>query len=194
MLVSGFACEQSFAADSTRQITALALPGDVLNLETLMLGLSSQDVVALSTCQVGVARWSRLAEVLSLNCATGGRQLLARRVAIQREWLVCLGRRPALARIAHLICEILVRSEEAGLANGDSFAFPLRQADFADVLGLSEVHLNRKLQELRRCGLISWRESCIKVNDREGLESLAAFNPEYLRLSHILPLRENGDP
>ncbi|MDB5446158.1 MAG: Crp/Fnr family transcriptional regulator, partial [Phenylobacterium sp.] len=115
-----------------------------------------------------------------LGAGSLGLRMLLRQFAIQRQWLVCVGQRSALARTAHLICELLVRLEEAGRSDGRSFEFPMTQIDLADALGLSSVHVNRTVQTLRREGLISWRGRTVEVHDRPGLESVARFDGEYL--------------
>jgi CRP-like cAMP-binding protein len=183
VLIRGLACEQRYAPDGARQITALATPGDVLNLESVVLGMPTQDIVASEKCRVAVTPLSTVPEVLQLHDGGLGRILLRRRVAMQREWLVSLGRRRALPRTAHLICELLVRQEQAGLASANGFAFALKQADVADALGLSVVHLCRTVQALRGEGLITWRNRRVTVHDRAGLEALAGFNADYLRLA-----------
>jgi CRP-like cAMP-binding protein len=100
--------------------------------------------------------------------------------AIQREWAVNIGRRVALERVAHLLCEIVERLRTVGLLNGDSCGFPVTQMDLADATGLSVVHLNRTLQELRAAGLIVLRERVLSISDLDALRNAGLFNPIYL--------------
>ena len=102
--------------------------------------------------------------------------------AIQREWTLNVGRRDAIERVAHVICELFARLSLVGLADANSFAFPVTQMDLADATGLSTVHVNRTLQELRASGLITLRERHVIIHDLEGLSSMAMFTPYYLHL------------
>jgi CRP-like cAMP-binding protein len=101
---------------------------------------------------------------------------------IFREWLTGVGRRTAHQRIAHLFCEIHIRLKAVGLANGDGFELPITQAELADSLGLSTVHVNRVLQDLRRDGLIQSRGKYLAVTDWRTLEEVAGFDPRYLHV------------
>lgn len=102
--------------------------------------------------------------------------------ATLREWLVNVGCRSAIERIAHLFCELLVRLQIVGFASEDSYEFPVTQLDLADTVGLSNVHVNRSLQELRRQGVIELRGRTLKILDRHRLKSIAEFNSKYLHL------------
>jgi CRP-like cAMP-binding protein len=103
--------------------------------------------------------------------------------AIVREWVANVGRRTASQRIAHLFCELLTRLKAVGLAEDDPFEFPLTQAELADATGLSTVHVNRTLQELRASGLITLKGRLLAIHDAERLKALAGFDPIYLHLA-----------
>jgi len=100
--------------------------------------------------------------------------------SIQREWALNLGRRDALERVAHVICELFERLKVVGLVERSSFAFPITQMDMADATGLSVVHVNRTLQELRASGLITLRDRNLTIHDFQTLSNTAMFNPNYL--------------
>src|SRR5262249_47509223 len=102
--------------------------------------------------------------------------------AVQREWTLNIGRRDALERVAHVICELFARLSIVGLADANSFAFPMTQMDLADATGLSTVHVNRTLQELRASGLITLRERQMIIHDLEALSGMAMFTPYYLHM------------
>jgi CRP-like cAMP-binding protein len=102
--------------------------------------------------------------------------------SIAREWLAGVGRRTAHERIAHLICEVFVRSRALGLMDEGAFELPVTQAELGDATGLSTVHVNRVLQELRRDELITWRGRSILVLDWERLRLAADFDAGYLHL------------
>jgi CRP-like cAMP-binding protein len=104
--------------------------------------------------------------------------------AIFREWMIGIGRRTSRERIAHLICEMLLRLRAVGLATNDMFRMPASQTDIADALGLSNVHVNRVLQELRREGLIAWTTSVVTVLKYDELLAEALFDATYLHQIH----------
>jgi CRP-like cAMP-binding protein len=102
--------------------------------------------------------------------------------AIHREWLVAMGALAAPARAAHLFCELFVRLKVVGLTDGNSYAFPISQTDLADVLGLSTVHINRTLQNLRSDGLIEFQHGRVSILDWARLNEIAQFDTRYLHL------------
>lgn len=93
-----------------------------------------------------------------------------------------MGRRSAERQVAHLFCELLARLEAVGMAKGLAMSFPLTQTELADTVGLSSVHVNRVVQDLRERALIAWHDKVLTVLDREGLEAFAGFDPNYLHL------------
>jgi CRP-like cAMP-binding protein len=111
--------------------------------------------------------------------------------AIEREHVVSLGRRSASERMGHLFCELHLRLEMVGLLDGLGYDMPVTQADLGDLLGLSTVHVNRSLQELRRAGLISLQGRHLTIQDLDGLRELSFFDAAYLRpegLVHAEPM------
>jgi CRP-like cAMP-binding protein len=108
-------------------------------------------------------------------------------LAIQREWSVNLGQRTATERIAHLLCELFFRLRAVGLTTDLTCDLPVTQAELADASGLSAVHVNRTIQELRAADLIVLRGRTLTILDLEALKTVALFNPNYLHLN-----REGG--
>jgi CRP-like cAMP-binding protein len=102
--------------------------------------------------------------------------------AVHRQWIVSMGRCSALEHAAHLLCEMFLRLRAVGLTEDDSFKLPLTQAELGDTLGLSTVHVNRVVQELRAQGLITWRGEMLVIDDWERLQELAEFDPTFLSL------------
>jgi CRP-like cAMP-binding protein len=103
--------------------------------------------------------------------------------ALYREWVANLGSRRALSRVAHLFCELAARLETVGLLENNQFHLPFTQKHLADACGLSAVHINRTIQDLRRGGLIEWKSHIVTLLQRKELGSVAEFTPEYLHLS-----------
>jgi CRP-like cAMP-binding protein len=100
--------------------------------------------------------------------------------ATAREWMVRLGRRTAYERTAHLLCELWLRLDAVGLTQGDNFKLPVTQARLADALGLTPVHVNRILKQLRESGLITLHGGTVKITDWDGLRNAGEFTPDYL--------------
>jgi CRP-like cAMP-binding protein len=102
--------------------------------------------------------------------------------AVFREWMIGIGRRSAEARIAHILCEILVRMRAVGLSNGDACELPITQAELGDALGLSTVHVNRSLQELRADGLMELQRGTLTILNWDGFKKAGEFDTAYLHL------------
>jgi len=105
--------------------------------------------------------------------------------SIHREWIVNVGQRSARQRIAHLFCEMFLRLESIGLTDGFSCDFPLTQNDIAETTGLTSVHVNRSIQELRREGLIVFGRRRLTIPDMLALEGAGLFNPDYLHIKRL---------
>ena len=99
-----------------------------------------------------------------------------------REWLLSLGRRSALARIAHFFCEMHARLGVVGLADETGFPLKITQTDLAECLGLTSVHVNRTLRQLREAGLALFRDGRVEILDFAGLKRTGEFDPDYLQI------------
>jgi CRP-like cAMP-binding protein len=102
--------------------------------------------------------------------------------AVMRKWLACVGRRSALSCIAHMICEFVTRMQAVGLSDGVTCDFPMTQTELGDAAGLSTVHINRTLKNLRRRGLVTWGTHSVTIHNWAGLAQVAQFDPAYLQL------------
>ncbi len=183
IVLSGWACRYKLLPDGRRQISALMLPGDMCDpyaflLRTMDHALGTLTPVTLAKVPAHVIR-DLTASSPHLAEALWWQMLEA--VEIQREWTVSLGRRTAVERLAHLFCELSVRLGSLGLTNGPSCDLPITQGDLADATGLSTVHVNRSLQELRASGLVEVRNRRLTLLDKSGLMDLAMFDPTYLQ-------------
>ncbi|WP_426960212.1 Crp/Fnr family transcriptional regulator [Muricoccus radiodurans] len=180
MLLSGMACRFRVQRDGSRQIIAFLFPGDFCDLQ--LFGKSEYAVSAMNVCKVALFSRSRLAD-LAQHDASLGLALLresAWEASATREWLVTAGLGKAERQMAHLFCEIHARLGNRGETGPITYSLPLTQADVADALGLSPVHVNRVLMVLRKRGLVSWSGGVLSILDLAGLENLAEFNPAYL--------------
>ncbi|MGB3416137.1 MAG: Crp/Fnr family transcriptional regulator [Mesorhizobium sp.] len=184
MILKGFAARTHYSRDGSRQITALHAPGDFVDLHAYLLRVMDHGVVAIGRCDVAYVSYDTIRRVTEESPHLGRLFWLSTVIdaAIQRAWITCLGRRTAEQRMAHLFCELYLRLEAAGIATGNSFHLPLTQSQLADLLGLSVVHVNKRLQKLRSSRLIDWRGSVVVIRDFGDLARLAEFDPTYLSL------------
>jgi CRP-like cAMP-binding protein len=184
IVLSGWLCRYKMLEDGRRQIVNFILPGETCDAYAFLLPVMDHSIASLTSvvyAEIKRARFEKLmASDRALAEAFWCETLLNN--AIQREWAINLGRRAALERVAHLFCEIVERLRPVNLVEGNTCALPVTQTDLADATGLSVVHLNRTLQELRACGLIVLRERTLTVNDLEALRAAALFSPNYLHL------------
>jgi CRP-like cAMP-binding protein len=181
LLCSGAARAVRTLEDGSQQIVAIFLPGDPLNPGDFVLGRCRNSISTFSPGLVLSIPGAELYPLLEQR-PTIMRALwreTAWKAAIQREWLIWLGRKPAEARLAHLLCEIACRSL-AGRRGPDEFEFPLTQRELGDILGLSTVHVNRVLQQLRSRKLVDLNRGRLTIFDREGLYEAAEFDSAYL--------------
>jgi CRP-like cAMP-binding protein len=184
LILSGWACRYKTLEDGRRQIMAFFVPGDVYDLNLFVLREMDHSIAALT--QVTVSEISRDAiTTLTLNHpriaqALWWDTLVA--AAMQREWTVNLGQRTAFERVGHLLCELFLRLQAVGLADKTSCVLPVTQVELADATGLSAVHVNRTLQEMRAADLIHLRGKTLEIPDLDALKAAALFNPNYLHL------------
>lgn len=183
-MMSGFAGRFALLANGGRQFTELGLPGDFMDLHSLPMKRLDHSVLALSACELAAVPHAALRDLMANDPHLARLLWLETLVdaAIHRVWLVRLGRQDAQARMAHLFCETHIRLQAVGLADEEAFDFPLSQAELADVLGMSAVHVNRTLMALRSAGLVDMRRGRVFLGDRDRLVRLAEFDPLYLRL------------
>ena len=184
LILDGFACRYRLRASGARHISAYLVPGDLCDVDVALLDRMDHSIGTLSPCQVVQIGPGTIQDILRRQprIARGLRKSALVDKATLREWLVNVGCRSAPERIAHLLCELLVRMRAVGLATENGYDFPVTQNDLADTTGLSNVHVNRSLQDLRRRGLIELRSKRIDILDLPALIKLAEFRPTYLHV------------
>jgi CRP-like cAMP-binding protein len=186
LVLSGWGCRYKALPDGRRQIVGFVIPGDFCDLNSYILNEMDHSIGAITRMRIAeiahedldqltLAR-PRLAQALRWD------QLVAE--SIQREWTLNVGQRTAYERIAHLLVELFLRTRAVGLTHGDSCDFPLTQIDIAEATGLTAVHVNRTLQELRKDGLVELERKKLRIPDLKRLMDAAMFNPNYLHLDH----------
>jgi CRP-like cAMP-binding protein len=184
LLLEGFTCVYKMTAEGKRQIMALHVPGDIPDLQSLHLKVMDNSVATMTLCTVGFIQHEDLRRVCDryprITAALWRETLVD--ASIFREWLLNVGRREAYNRMAHLLCELLVRLKAVGLVEAHTFDLPITQVELADVIGTSNVHVNRVLQELRADGLIRTKGTQVNIPDWEKLKEAGDFDPLYLHL------------
>jgi CRP-like cAMP-binding protein len=186
VILEGFACRYKLLPGGRRQIVSFHIPGDIPDLQSLHLEIMDHNLgtvvaskvafIPHETVRLFLRAHPRIADVFWRETLIDA--------AVFREWVVNVGRREAYGRIAHVLCEVYVRLRAVGLVNGQSYLMPVTQAELGDATGMSTVHVNRTLQELRRDGLISTPRSGQVVIERwDGLQKAGEFDPTYLHLT-----------
>lgn len=189
LLLDGWMARSKDLAGGERQVTELHVAGDFADLHSFTLKRLDHDITALTDCRVAVVPHDRIREITQRFPRLGRIFWFSTSVdaAIHRELALSLGQRSALGRMAHIFCELYVRLDVVGRARNDGYEFPLTQRELSECLGLTVVHANRTLQELRRRGLVELQNRQLTIRNRRGLEGVAEFDPAYLYLGkHIV--------
>lgn len=186
LILNGVGFRYRYLNNGRRQIFGYLLPGDVCDTQFVICNECDHNVGILCDTEVAVISLSDLMTTM-VNFPKIERALLMMSLvdaAISREWLLNVGQRDALQKIAHFFCELSARFEAFGRRGFEQgFTIPLTQTEIADTMGLTVVHVNRILQQFRRDGLLLWSRRHFDILDHDRLATLAGFNPNYLRLS-----------
>jgi CRP-like cAMP-binding protein len=184
LVVDGLVGRFDQLPDGRREITALHVPGDIADLPSLVnpkAGWALQALTTTTILRLPHKEMRRLAsedagitEALWRDCVVDA--------SIFSQWVVNVGRRDARARMAHLWCEMAIRAENAGIGSRASFKLDVTQADLADILALTAVHVNRTLQALRATGIVTVNARTVQIHDWNALVEVGEFDPAYLLL------------
>jgi CRP-like cAMP-binding protein len=182
VLQSGWACSFKLLPDGGRQIISFPIAGDVVGLRSVLLRTADHSFATLTDSIVNALEAPHV-----LRCVTEfprlGTALLwaaSRDEAMVVEHLVNIGRRSAIERTAHFFMELAERLHLIGQATETEFKCPLSQFVLADALGLTAIHVNRVLRQLRERGLLTVRKGNVTIHDLAGLRKLAGFQGGYL--------------
>jgi len=184
LLLDGWMARAKDMPNGQRQIAEIHVAGDFTDLHGFTLKRLDHDIITVSPCRVAFVPHKRLKDVTERfpHLSRVYWFMTNMDAAIHREWTVSLGRRSAISRMAHLFCELNIRLEIVGLAMNGNYEFPFTQVELGECLGLTSVHVNRTLQELRRLGLLDLQGRRLSILDLEGLTAKAEFDPAYLYL------------
>ena len=184
LVIAGWTGRAVYLETGKRQIAALHIPGDFVDLHGFLLRYMDHSVIALTASQVIFVRHEDLKRITLASAHLTRLLWMLTTIdgAVQRTTIASLGRRPALERLGHLLCELDSRLTVVGLAHEHRFDVPLVQEELADILGMSVVHMNRTIQDLRKGGLVTWVGSKVAIQDFDRLCEFSGFDPRYLSL------------
>lgn len=183
-LVEGFMCRYLDDRKGERQLIAVHVPGDFVDLHGYPLKRLDHDIATITACKVAQVPHPRLDEIMVER--PGMSKLLwfstLLDAAMHREWIFRLGRLDAVQRLAHFFCEIEAKLRAVGMSDGATFPLPMTQTDLAETCGITSVHVNRMLRDLRERSLLVMQAGVVTMLDRRGLYQLSEFDPGYLYL------------
>ena len=184
LLLRGFAMRHKVVGNGGRQILALHVRGDMVDLQNSLLRVADHNVETLSQAEVAFIPREAIIELAARRPAIAMAMWFDTLVdgSIHREWMANIGRRDARARIAHLLCEFGMRLEAIGLGDARDFELPMTQEQVADATGLTPVHVNRVLRSLDRDGLTRRSRKSVHIEDFNQLMQIGDFDPLYLHL------------
>ncbi len=182
ILASGWACSYKIQPEGSRQIVDFQIPGDFLGLRSVLLRTSDHSIEPVGEIEAIEVLADDLLGAFSDTPRLAAAILWAasRDEAMVVEHLVGLGRRDADARMAHFLLELGARLAFVGMGSKEGYACPLTQYHLADAMGLTAVHVNRVLRQLREQNLVTFRGGYVKFDNIEVLMELADFDPAYL--------------
>nr|WP_233150833.1 Crp/Fnr family transcriptional regulator [Sphingomonas sp. BT553] len=182
VVLDGWVCRYKILPAGTRQIIAFLLPGDACDLHMGMFPEMDHSIQALTPARVAVIPQADMNGMMEKHRGIARAMYMAQLVdeATLRAWIVSMGRRSSAERVAHLVCELYLRAQGSGLATGSEFALPLSQIVLADTLGMTPVHINRVLKELRLAGTMKLARGSLTIIDPIRLVQIAGFDENYL--------------
>lgn len=182
LLLDGFAFRQKLVRNGSRQIISIHISSEFVDLQNGLLGKADHSVQSLGRSEAAIIPRDSLLEAAESSATIRMAMWIDTLIdaSIFREWVVNVGRRDARTRIAHLLCELVVRLRGIGTTGGDACHFPLTQDQMADATGLTPVHTNRTLQALRKDGLIELDGRSLSVLDWQKLSEVGDFDELYL--------------
>jgi CRP-like cAMP-binding protein len=184
LVVEGLVGRFEQTSEGRRQITSLHVPGDMIDLHSVVVPKSTAALQALSTTTVLRVPHDALRDLAERFPAIGYAfwRECSIEAAILSQWVANVGRRDAQGRLAHLFCELALLMEQAGLGSRSAFALEATQTHLADALGLTPVHVNRTLQALKAAGIVRVENRIVHIDNWKALAALGDFDASYLSL------------
>ena len=185
LIVEGFCARSKTIADGKRQILSIHIPSEIPDLMSLFLHVMDHDLSTLTPCTLGFIAHETLQKLHRRrpNVAEIFWRDTLIDAAMFREWIVNVGQRPAPARLAHVMAELRERLRVIGRADRNSFEMPLTQEQIGEALGVTAVHANRVIKQLREEGVVDLHRGRVTVLDEAKFQELADFDNRYLHQS-----------
>lgn len=182
VLIEGFAFRSKIIENGARQIVSIHLPDEALDLQNCMLAVADHNIQTLSRATLAIIPRDAIFDLIDRHPAVGLAmwEITLIEASIFREWIANIGRRPALGRIAHLLCEFALRAHAINPSGPTSCKLPMTQEQIADAVGLTPVHVNRMLKELSASGLVTMRKGSVFISDVDRLRASIEFSATYL--------------
>lgn len=181
VMLSGWACRYKLLPDGSRQIMAFLMPGDCCDMNVSVLAEMDHSIQTLTAATIATVDRAQIHEMVArpmLAQALWSAQLVDE--GTLRAWIVSMGRRSSIARVAHLMCEVFIRASNVGLIYGQEMELPLTQIVLADALGMTPVHINRVFRSLRLSEVLEFRSRTLMIKDPVKLTKIAGFDENYL--------------
>ncbi|WP_375383026.1 Crp/Fnr family transcriptional regulator [uncultured Sphingomonas sp.] len=182
VVLEGWICRYKILPSGSRQIMAFLMPGDACDLHIKLLAEMDHGIQAVTPALVATVSRAEMQTLMQEHPSIAQAMYTAQLVdeGVMRAWIVSMGRRSSIERVAHLICELYLRARNIGLTHDDKFALPLSQIILADALGMTAVHINRVLKELRLLGALALSRGSATILDPTKLVQIAGFDENYL--------------
>ena len=182
VVLEGWACRYKILPSGTRQITSFMLPGDSCDLHVDILVEMDHSIQTITPASIATISRASMDEMLDRSPRIARALYSAQLVdeATLRAWIVSMGRRSSVERVAHLMCELYIRLQRSGGTATEPVELPVSQLLFADALGMTPVHINRVLRRFREAGIMEIGRRNIRVVDPTGLARIAGFDENYL--------------
>ena len=186
--MEGLVCRHVDGRNGTRQLVAIQIPGDFVDLHGYPLKSLDHDVGTLTPVRMAIIPHAALDGILQRYPALTRKLWFATLVdaAMHRQWMFRLGRMRAVQRVAHFLSEMSLRLLAIDAFDGVRFRLPLTQSDIAEVCGLTNVHVNRVMRELRELKLCTFRNGLAEIHDLAAFIELGEFDPGYLYYDEAL--------
>lgn len=182
VVIEGWACRYKVLPNGTRQVLGFLMPGDSCDLHIALLAEMDHSIQTITPALVARIERPQMDALLGRHAMVAKAMYISQLVdeGTMRAWITSMGRRSSIERVAHLVCELYIRARNVGIVVKPDFAMPLSQLLLADALGMTPVHLNRVLRELRLSGAVSVSRGRVVIADVNLLVRIAGFDENYL--------------
>ena len=182
VMLDGWACRYKILPSGTRQVLAYLMPGDSCDLHVGLLAEMDHGIQTVTAATVSTIGRAEMDATMDRHPAIAKAMYTSQLIdeGTMRAWITSMGRRASIERVAHLMCELYLRARNIGLTTEPTFALPLSQLMLADSLGMTPVHLNRVLKELRQTGAMTLQRGSLLITDPAKLVQIAGFDENYL--------------